>query len=212
MTAGLQPDCPEDLRSAGPPHVRELFCSYRQKLLRMISCRLDRRIAGKVDSEDVLQDVFVEVVRRCERDLQQPAVPMFVWLRQITSQVLIDLHRRYFRAQMRDVSQETSLYAAGCTDASSAFLAGQLSASLTTPSQCAVREETVAAVRASLERLGPMDREILVLRHLEELTNSEVAQVLGIDPCAASKRYLRALGRLKAAVAGGSGQEPKDAC
>jgi RNA polymerase sigma-70 factor (ECF subfamily) len=166
----------------------------------MIALRLDARILGKVDSEDVLQDAFVVASRRTEDYLEQPTVPFFVWLRQITSQVLIDTHRRYLGAKMRDVSQEVALHRVGSPSASSAFLAAQLADSLTSPSQFAVREETVLEMKAALETLGEIDREVLVLRHLEELSNNEVAEILGIDKFAASKRYLRALKRLRTAM------------
>lgn len=100
---------------------------------------------------------------------------------------------------MRDVKQEVDLFG-GSADTSSAFLAAHLADSLTTPSQCAVREEAAAAVRVALEKLERIDREVLVLRHLEELSNHETAEVLGIDKFAASKRYLRALERLRRAM------------
>jgi RNA polymerase sigma-70 factor (ECF subfamily) len=199
MASGLENDPATDgLLGDSQGSIPEVFHSYRDKLLRMISFRLDHRLLGKVDPEDVLQDAFVEVVRRFDGYQGQLSVPIFVWLRQITRQVLIDLHRRYLGAQMRDVNQELDLYRMG--GASSAILAAQLADSLTTPSQHVVRDEAVAAVAAALENLDPHDREVLVLRHLEELSNNEVAQVLDIDRFAASKRYLRALARLRKTV------------
>jgi RNA polymerase sigma-70 factor (ECF subfamily) len=190
----------ERLRSRGEGAVAELFDGYRGKLLRMITLRLDARILGKVDAEDVLQDAFVEAARRIQDYLDQPSVPFFVWLRQITGQVLVDTHRRYLGAKMRDVNREVTSHRAGSAGTNSAFLVAQLADSLTTPSQLAVREEMVCELRAALEELAEIDREVLVLRHLEELSNNEVAQVLGIDRFAASKRYLRALERLRVAM------------
>lgn len=190
-----------ELRSRREDAVAEAFDRFRQKLLRMITVRLDGRIIGKVDAEDILQDAFVETSRRIQDYLDDPAVPFFVWLRQITSQVLIDTHRRYLGAKMRDVRQEVTLYRTGRSDTSSALLVAHLADSLTTPSQFAVREEDIAELGAALEELEDIDREVLVLRHLEELSNNEVAQVLGIDKYAASKRYLRALGRLRRTMA-----------
>lgn len=180
--------------------VAELFGRYRDKLQRMIAFRLDSRIVGKVDEEDILQDAFMETVRRMQDYLDQPSVPFFVWLRQIANQILIDTHRRYVDARMRDVNLEVSLERGGTSDTSSSGLIAQLADSLTSPSQCAVRAETIAELRHALDRLEEIDREVLVLRHLEELSNHEVAQVLGIDKYAASKRYLRALDRLKNAM------------
>ncbi|HPM81052.1 MAG TPA: sigma-70 family RNA polymerase sigma factor [Candidatus Anammoximicrobium sp.] len=185
------------LRSGREQAVAELFGRNREKLQRMIAFRLDSRIVGKVDGDDILQDAYLETVRRIQDYLDRPSVPFFVWLRQITTQVLIDTHRRYLDAQMRDVKREVALDRGGTSDTSSSGLIAQLADSLTTPSQCAVREETICELRQALDQLEEIDREVLVLRHLEELSNNEVAQVLGIDKYAASKRYLRALERLR---------------
>jgi len=187
----------EQLRRRGKEGLPDLFRQYRSRLLRMIALRLDCRLMAKVDSEDILQEVFIEVGRRLPQYLSRPAVPIFVWLRQLTCQVLIDTHRRFLGTKRRNVHQEVGLYWAELMDAGSASLMAQLADSLTTPSQCVVREEAVAEVRALIERLDQIDREVLFLRHLEELSNKEVAQVLGIDQFAASKRYLRALARLR---------------
>jgi RNA polymerase sigma-70 factor (ECF subfamily) len=201
MTDGLQHIGELDqLRSRPEEAVAELFDRYREKLLRMITLRLDRRILGKVEADDILQDVFVEAARRIQHYLDQPSVPLFVWLRQITHQILIDTHRRYLGAKMRDVNQEVTLYRMGSGGTSSAFLVAKLADSLTTPSQFAVREETLSELRTALEKLEEIDREVLVLRHLEELSNNEVAQILGIHKYAASKRYLRALERLRSVM------------
>ena len=175
----------------------DLFREHRGKLLRMILLRLDSRLMGKVDSDDVLQEVFVEAVRRFPQYMRQPTAPVFVWLRQLTNQALIDLHRRFLGARMRNVRQEVDLHWAEFSDTSAGALAGQLADSLTTPSQCAVRGESLLAMKAALASIDPIDREVLMLRHLEELSNNEVAQVLGLDKSAASKRYLRALVRLR---------------
>lgn len=187
----------EQLRCCCKEAVPELMRAYRAKLLRMIAFRLDSRLLGKVDGEDVLQDVFVEAVRRIPRYLEQPDVPIFVWLRQLTHQALIDTHRRFLGSRMRDVDREVDLGWGGVGDGGSSLRSIQLADSLTTPSQYAMREESAAAVRELLDKLDPIDREVLVLRHLEELSNKEVAEVLGIDKYAASKRYLRALARLR---------------
>lgn len=187
----------EQLRSRGREAVPDLFRQYRARLLRMIALRLDGRVMVKVDSEDILQEVFIEIGRRFPDYLSRPVVPVFVWLRRLTSQVLIDTHRRFLGARMRNVNQEVDLHWAESAGTDSTSLAVQLADSLTTPSQCVVRKESVAAVRELLEQLDSIDREVLFLRHMEELSNKEVAQVLGIDPFAASKRYLRALARVR---------------
>lgn len=188
------------LRNGREQAVAELFGHYRGKLQRMIAFRLDRRVVGKVDVDDILQDTFLETVRRIQDYLDQPSVPFFVWLRQISQQILVDTHRRYLNAQRRDVHLEVTLDPGLAADTSASGLIAQLADSLTSPSQCAVREETVAELRNALDNMAEIDREVLVLRHLEELSNHEVAQILGIDKFAASKRYLRALERLRHAL------------
>ena len=207
MTVGFdQADELDQLRSRRGLAVAELFGRYRETLQRMIAFRLDSRIAGKVDGDDILQDAFLESVRRIQDYLDQPSVPFFVWLRQVTKQVLIDTHRRYVDAQKRDVNLEVALERSGPEDTSSSGLIAHLADSLTTPSQCAVRKETIAGLRQALEQLDEIDREVLVLRHLEELSNNEVAQILGIDKYAASKRYLRALARLRGVMSTNAGE------
>jgi RNA polymerase sigma-70 factor (ECF subfamily) len=194
---GLDADELSRLRSRGEQAVAELIERDRDKLLRIIAVRLDSRVFGKVDGEDILQDCFVEASRRLGAYLDRPTVPFFVWLRQLIMQRVIDIHRRYLGAKLRDVTQEVALDRRDTSSTSVSGLAAQLADSLTSPSQCAVREETAASLQRTLESLEEIDREVLVLRHLEELSNNEVAQVLGIDKYAASKRYLRALERLR---------------
>ncbi len=188
------------LRTQGEAAVAHLFDQYRARLARMVILRLDARLLGKVDVDDVLQDAFLEANRRLGDFLNQPSVPFFVWLRQLTSQILIDLHRRYLGARMRDVSREVRFDHWGTGSTGSALMLAQLPGSLTSPSQHAVRNEVTEQLRSALDNLGAIDREVLILRHLEELGNNEVAAILGIDKFAASKRYLRALGRLRNAM------------
>ena len=201
MAIGLDRDELLDrLRQGGEDAVGELFARYRDKLLRMIALRLDARLLSKVDCEDVLQEAFVTTARRLDDYLDQPSVPVFVWLRQITMQVLIDTHRRYVTAQMRDVRREVTHWRADRQGSHSAYLVAHLADSLTSPSQCAVRREMLSNMNAALEQLGELDREVLVLRHLEELSNNDIAEILGVDKYAASRRYLRALTRLQRAM------------
>jgi RNA polymerase sigma-70 factor (ECF subfamily) len=190
----------ELLRRGGDDAVAELLGRYREKLLRMIAIRMDRRVVGKVDAHDILQDAFVVATRRVQEYLARPSVPFFVWLRQITHQALIDVHRQFLGAQKRDVQQEVALQRSGSGQASSSSLEIQLADSLTSPSQRAARREMVAELQAALAQMGETDREVLILRHLEELTNNEVAEILNIDKYAASKRYLRALERLRSVM------------
>ena len=175
-----------------------LFAHYRGRLRNMVRLRLDRRVAGRLDASDVLQEAYLDVARRFPEYAAAPAVPFYVWLRALTGQRLIDLHRQHLGAKMRDAGQEVSLYRGALPQASSASLAKQLLAGLTSPTQAAVRAEMQLQLQEALNTMDPMDREVVVLRHFEELNNIETAAVLGIEPSAASKRYLRAIRRLKA--------------
>jgi|SRR5262245_5095234 len=175
-----------------------LFARYRDRLRRMIRLRLDRRMSGRIDASDVLQDAYLDVARRFPEYAAAPAVPFYLWLRALTGQRLIDLHRRHLGAQMRDAGQEVSLCHGALPAASSASLAQQLLAGLTSPTQAAIRAEMQVRLQEALNSMDPIDREVVVLRHFEELTNVEAAEVLHIEPSAASKRYIRAIRRLKA--------------
>ena len=175
-----------------------LFAHYRDRLRQMVRLRLDRRVSGRLDASDVLQEAYLDVARRFPEYAAAPAVPFSVWLRELTGQRLIDLHRQHLGAKMRDAGQEVSLYRGALPQASSASLAQQLLAGLTSPTQAAVRAEMQLKLQEALNSIDAMDREVVVLRHFEELNNVETAAVLGIEPSAASKRYLRAIRRLKA--------------
>lgn len=139
----------------------------------------------------------MEIARRIEDFTSKPTVPFFVWARQIAMQTLIDTHRTHLGAKMRDAALEVSLHKPGFGHATSYSLAAQLIGNLTSPSRAALREERIEELREALEQMDPIDREVLVLRHLEEFSNNEVAEILGLEKSAASKRYVRALKRLK---------------
>jgi RNA polymerase sigma-70 factor (ECF subfamily) len=185
-------------KASDPAALGALFAHYRDRLRQMVRLRLDRRLAGRLDASDVLQEAYLDVARRFPEYATAPAVPFYVWLRALTGQRLIDLHRQHLGAKMRDAGQEVSLYRGALPQASSASLAQQLLAGWTSPTQAAVRAEMQLQLQEALNSMDPMDREVVVLHHFEELNNVETAAVLGIEPAAASKRYLRAIRRLKA--------------
>jgi RNA polymerase sigma-70 factor (ECF subfamily) len=175
----------------------ELFVRYRDRLRQMIRLRLDRRLYGRIDPSDVLQEAYVDASRRFPEYNADPAVPFYLWLRSLTGQRLITLHRQHLGAQMRDAGQEVSLYRGALPQASSVSLAHHLLGRLTSPTQAAVKAEMQLRLQEALNAMDPLDREVLVLRHFEELTNNETAEVLGLGKSAASKRYIRALERLR---------------
>jgi RNA polymerase sigma-70 factor (ECF subfamily) len=191
--------------------LAELFESQRGRLERMVRLRMDRRLQGRLDASDVVQEAYLDVARRFSEYAAARPMPIYLWLRLLTGQRLVDLHRRHLGAKMRDAGQEVSLHAGGPPRASSASLAELLMGRLTSPSRAAVRAEAQRRIQDALNDMDPTDREVLVLRHFEDLTNAETARVLGIHESAASKRYLRALKRLKdilTMLPGGLGRAP----
>jgi len=174
-----------------------IFSKHRQRLCRMIEIRLDRRLQARVDASDVVQEVYVDVFGHLSEYLRDPKLPLFLWFRLVAGDRLMKLHRQHLGAQMRAAGREVSLYRDALPIASSAALAAQLLGKHTSPTQAAVRAERMLRVQEALNNLEPMDREILSLRHFEELTRAEAAQALGIEEAAAAKRYVRALKRLK---------------
>lgn len=198
MSDDPSPDLEAQALAAAGDDVEEalagLWKDHRRRLLKMIHLRMDPRIKGRVGASDVLQDAYVEISRRVNDYLADPRMPFFLWLRFITAQQLVTLQRRHLGAQKRDVRRQVD---AGIPGASTPALVDQLMAGQTTPTQRIAREEERLRVAEALDRMEEADREILVLRHFEELTNIEAAHELGIKPPAASKRYVRALARLQ---------------
>jgi RNA polymerase sigma-70 factor (ECF subfamily) len=193
-------DTGELARRAGGGDVQalaELFAHYRDRLRHMVRLRLDRRLQGRVDPSDVLQEAYLDVAQRAATYFAEPQLPLFLWLRLVTGERLLIIHRRHLGAQMRDASQEVSLHRGPFPQATSASLAAQLLGRLTSPTQAAIRAEVQVRLQEALNSMDPLDREVLVLRHFEELSNNETAAVLGIRKSAASNRYVRALKRLK---------------
>jgi len=184
----------------------QIFTRHRERLERMVEMRLDRRLQPRIDAADVLQEAYVEVISRLEEYLREPRLPWFLWLRLVVGERLLKLHRHHLGTHMRDAGLEVSLYQGALPMASSAALAAQLLGKHTSPTQAAVRAERMLRVQEGLNSLEPIDREVLSLRHFEELTLAETARVLDIQESAAAKRYIRALKRLKdilAAMPGG---------
>jgi RNA polymerase sigma-70 factor, ECF subfamily len=186
-----------DMAAAGDALVR-----HRDRLRRMVDARLDRRVRGRVDPSDVLQDGFADAITKLPGYLADPKLPLFLWLRLVVGERLAKIHRDHLGAQIRDATREVTLYRGPMPAASSAALAAHLLGRETTPTRAAVRAERLLRLQEALNALDPLDREILSLRHFEELTHAEAARVLDIEPSAAAKRYVRALKKLKDVLAG----------
>jgi RNA polymerase sigma-70 factor (ECF subfamily) len=180
-----------------PSAIDRLLACHREPLRRMIAARLDRALGRREDASDVVQGVLLEASRRLADYLRNPALPFALWLRQIASDRLIDVHRRHRVAGRRSIDRERPLAAREFFDRSSLDLAAQLRDKGLTPAAEAIRHELIERFHAALEELGEDDREIVLLRHFEHLTGSEAAHALGLSEPAAGMRYLRALRRLR---------------
>jgi RNA polymerase sigma-70 factor, ECF subfamily len=179
----------------------ELLRRYHDRLRRMISVRLDPRLQGRFDPSDVLQETYVDVLARLPDYLSEPKLPFFLWVRNLTGHHLGRIHRDHLGRQMRNPAREVSLLYGGMPGASSVALAAQLLGKESRPSELAVRAERKRRLKGVLERMDPIDREVLSLRHFEHLTRAETAQVLNLTEAATAKRYLRAVDRLREMLA-----------
>jgi RNA polymerase sigma-70 factor (ECF subfamily) len=171
----------------------------------MVALRLDRRLQGRIDPSDVIQEAYLEATTRLAEFLTNPSMPFFLWLRFLTGQKLVTLHRHHLGVQMRAAGQEVALYQGPLPEASSAALAAHLLGHDTRPSEAAIRTEMKIRVQEALNAMDPLDREVLALRHFEQLSRAEIAQMFGISEAAAGKRYIRALERLKQILGNGLG-------
>jgi RNA polymerase sigma-70 factor (ECF subfamily) len=194
-------DLERRLRGGDTQALAELFSREREGLWRVIQFRLAEPLRGRLGPDDVLQEAFLAASQRLKHYADSPATSPFIWLRMIVNQTLIDLHRQHLGAQRRDAAREVSLDGVPYAQTTSASVAIQLVGVFTSPSGAAMRADVLTLVQTAIEQMDPIDREVLALRHFEELSNSEVAEALGIEQKAASIRYIRALRRLKEILA-----------
>ena len=180
-----------------PAAIDAMFRRYEERIKRMVRLRLNHKLRGRVDASDIVQETFLDAAKHLADYLESPSVPFFLWLRHLAGRKLIDVHRRHLGAQARDAGQEANLPTYAGPAATSDSLAAHLLGRFSSPSSAAQKAERRVSVRAALDALDPIDREVLTLRHFEQLSNVETAAVLGLVPSTASKRYLRALSRLK---------------
>ncbi|HWB10110.1 MAG TPA: sigma-70 family RNA polymerase sigma factor [Pirellulales bacterium] len=158
---------------------------------------MDPQLLGRLDPSDVLQEAFLDASRRFAEYLTSPSVPLSLWLRSLTLQRLVDLHRQHLGAKKRDVGREVSGGVFDVPETSAIGLANLLVDSTRSPTSEVIHREKCRRVREAVESLAPLDREVLAMRHFEELSNSDVARILQISVTAASNRYVRAVSRLK---------------
>ena len=188
--------------AAGDPEAwGALLMAHQQRLWRMVAFRMDPRLRGRVDAADVVQDAFVQASAHRSDYFRSPAAPLFFWLRAIVANKLNEIHRHHLGSHMRDARRELPLESPRWPNDTAAAICANLTAGLTRASVVVSREEVGTRLAKALDDMDPTDREILALRHFEQLTNAEAAQVLGIQEPAAAKRHVRALQRLRQALA-----------
>jgi RNA polymerase sigma-70 factor (ECF subfamily) len=176
-----------------------LLTAHQERLARMVTFRMDPRLSGRLDADDVVQEAFVEASDHRHDYFRTPSGCLFLWLRGVVVHKLLELHRHHLGTRMRDAKLDRPIDASPGTTGTgtSAALCAQLTAGLTRPSVVAARNEIQQRLTSALDQIDPIDREILALRHFEQISNSEAAELLNIGEDAAAKRYLRALGRLR---------------
>ncbi len=185
------------LRGGDRQALATLFERHRERLRRMVELRMDPRLRARLDASDVVQEAFLDVAGDLDAYLADPKLPPPLWLRVHVGRRLTTLHRKHLGTRMRDAGLEISLYHGALPEASSAALASMILGRDTSPTQAAQRAERMLRVQEALNSLDPIDREVLALRHFEQLGRDEAAQVLGISQAASAKRYFRALRRLR---------------
>lgn len=191
------PTLRERLASNPQETLAEEFARHRERLATIAGFRIDPQLRKRVDLDDVMQEAWMAANQRIQHFIDNDSYSMFVWLRLVVGQTIVDLQRHHLGARMRDAGKEHSLNHMAFGTSASVSIAAQLLGSITSPSRNAMREEMSRKLERAIEGMEPIDRDVLVLRHFEELTNSEIAEVLGIEQKAASIRYVRAIRRLK---------------
>jgi RNA polymerase sigma-70 factor (ECF subfamily) len=189
----------QSARQGDTDAVNRLLDRHRAAIRRLVEMRLDRKVQRRVDVSDVVQEVLVEASGRLDKYLNDPGMAFHLWLRQIAWDHIIDTYRRHRVSAKRNMDREQPMYGGGegGVDESSVDLAIQLCDPAMTPAAVATQREIASRVEAAIDQLDDADREVILMRHYEHLSNLEIAEVLGLQPPAASMRYLRAVRRLR---------------
>jgi RNA polymerase sigma-70 factor (ECF subfamily) len=187
----------EQARKGDTEARKSLFERHRPRLRQMVSLRLDPRLAARVDPSDVVQEALATAYPRLDEYLRDPPLPFYPWLRQFAWDTLLQLHRRHVAARRRSVTREEA-WQPGLSSESALRLSQRLLSRGSSPSNHVIRQELRDRLQAALAQLAPNDREILVMRNLEQMPAVEIAAVLGIKEGTVRVRHLRALERLRA--------------
>lgn len=190
----------EEARGGKSGAVDELLVRFREPLRKAIDLRLDPALARRIDASDIVQDVLIEANQRLTEYLKKPDMPFHLWLRHLAQDRIIDAHRRHRLAQRRSIEKEQPIARPAWADESSVSLVAQLMDGERTPASEAIQAELARRLFVAIDGLNEDDREVILMRHHEQLSNQEVARLLGLTEAAASMRYLRALRRLRAVL------------
>lgn len=177
--------------------VERLLTAHRDPLRRMIDLRLDPALSTRVDASDIVQGVLLEAHSRLRDYLLEPKMPFHLWLRHIAKDHIIDAHRHERVAQKRSVDREQSMNASATPDDSSPEWVTQFVDRELTPATAAIRHEMERKVQGAIQQLPEKDREIILMRYVEQLSNQDVAKELDVNEAAASMRCLRAVRKLQ---------------
>lgn len=197
MNHSLPPD-DQNPNPAAPPieALPQLFEQYRSRLRLLVQLRIDQRVNSRIDASDVIQEAFAEAVSRYPKFLAEAKLTPYVWLRFLTLQQLLIAHRRHLGTQMRSVVNERPLDLGGAMLVDSGSVARCLIGSETSPSMHVSRQEEIERLTAVLQQMDPIDREILTLRHFEQLEYAEIAEILELNRSTVASRYRRALKKI----------------
>lgn len=188
-------------QSGNEDALNEVLIKHRERLKRMVAVRMNQKLQSRIDASDVIQDTFIEASRALDAYLENPKMPVFIWLRRLAGEKLIQAHRQHLGAQKRAAGREQRIFG-GAPQATSQSMAIQLAGSITSPSQAVVKKEAKNQLLAALESMDEIDREILTLRHFEHLSSRETAEIMGMNHEAVRKRYVRALDKMQKILVG----------
>jgi RNA polymerase sigma-70 factor (ECF subfamily) len=200
----------DDAKTGDSSAVDRLLGEFREPLRRVIDLRLDPVLGRRVDASDIVQDVLLEANQRLTEYLKNPTMPFHLWLRHLAQDRIIDTHRRHRQAQRRSIDKEQPIQRPAWADQSSVQLVAQLIDAEQTPASAAIQHELQRRLTDALGQLGEDDREVILMRHHEQLSNQDVAAALGLTEAAASMRYLRALRKLRAVLLPGGDDKPAE--
>jgi RNA polymerase sigma-70 factor (ECF subfamily) len=189
----------ERAREGDQSAIEELFKRYRGRLRKAIAMRIDRRLAARVDASDVLQETYLEAFRRLPKYLSQEEMPFYLWLHWIAREKVLALHRRHLGAGKRAVTYEAPLLPA---DTSATFVSAVIAGREPSPSQALAKTELAERLRQAMGQLDDDERDLILWRHFEQLSARDMAQLMKISEAAASKRYIRAVERLRTILIG----------